>query len=416
MEATIDIRTADGNVNILLEDKQVYAIHEVLVDLCLSTMAVFSMLIDAAGRVVASGGEIKEFELEGIAALAAADLATTRQLAAMVGEPEFTLLFQHERQKNLFMTAVESDAILIVVFDVDTTFGALRLRIRRSISQLQQILHQARRSTVVALASAAEMTAAADMGSSVREAVPPLISAKPRGAVPVEAAPAAPRAGGLPDALVVDMRKALAWFDTFKGWAVVFSDEVEFLRRSLERQRPEEIDTIQSVMVRMRARLTEQKRLLEARFRLIQSLYHQLIVALQQVMQEVWKGELVDKAIRASFAGVSMENNMVNEGVQKRDNLWIIDFGIIGKQFVATCHVRNWTYQVGMMEMLRQLNGGLSALSAFSVENPRLREELVRQWARLYRHYSEGLKTLELEREVLELFRPLVRPGQMVNL
>jgi predicted regulator of Ras-like GTPase activity (Roadblock/LC7/MglB family) len=480
MEATIDIRTADGNVNILLDDAQVGSMREVLVDLCLSTHAVFAMLIDAAGRLVTTGGETKGYELEAIAALAAGDLATSRQLAAMLNEPEFALLFQHEKQKNLFMTTVENDAILIVVFDVDTTFGALRLRIRRSISQLQAVLHQARRSTVVALSSTADVSASDDLhavddlmavpvgpaapapaasgpppsaappapaptrpadpeapsrsaetasvspedvmpGGSPRmpapsstpsPAPPPPAVAVPEGPAPLPAGVAPPPPGaGLPDGLAVEIRKALAWFESFKGWRLVFADEVEFLSRGLERNKAEETDTLRSIFLRTRARLTEQKRLLEARFRLIQSLYQQFVTVLQTVMAAAWHDEIVDRAMKAAFQGVGQDHNMIGSGVTKKEGRWSFDFTLIGKHLVTVCHAKGWTYQQGMIEVLHQLNSALSALSAFIIEDVKAREELTRQWARLYRHYADGLKTLELEPEVLDLFRPLVRTG-----
>lgn len=472
MEATIDIRTADGNVNILLEDAQVGQLREVLVDLCLSTHAIFAMLIDAAGRLVTTGGETKEFELEAIAALAAGDLATSRQLAAMLNEPEFALLFQHEKQKNMFMTTVENDAILIVVFDVDTTFGALRLRIRRSISQLQSVLHQARRSTVVALSSTADVSALEDLHATpddlmaapatpvagvstgaARPAAPasppataaaagpthaeaparagetagpvadqvaePPRAAAPRGPavsvpegpapLPAGMPPAAP--GGLPPALSGEIAKALQWFESFKGWRLVFADEVEFLGRGLERNKAEETETLRSIFLRTRARLTEQKRLLEARFRLIQSLYQQFVTVLATVMAAAWHDEIVDRAMKAAFQGVGQDHNMIGSGVTKKDGQWSFDFTLIGKQLVSVCHAKGWTYQQGMIEVLHQLNSALSALSAFIIEDVKAREELTRQWARLYRHYADGLKTLELEPEVLDLFRPLVRTG-----
>lgn len=413
MEATIDIRTADGNVNILLEDAQVGAIREVLVDLCLSTMAEFAMLIDAAGRVVASGGESAAFDTEAIAALAAGDLATTRQLARMLNEPEFSLLFQHEKQKNLFMTAVENDAILIVVFDVETTFGALRLRIRRSISQLQQILHQARKNTVVALASASDATR-----KTLEEKEEEHEGAASRGASPdADGAPAQPVASGetgLPEQLANDVRKAVAWFAGFKGWEVMFKDEVAFMRNSLTRNRPEEVENVRMTLVRTRARLTEQKRLLEAKFRMVQSLYQQFLAVLHAVMLKAWTAEVVDRAMKAAMAGAGAKFNIISIGAQKNpDGVWTLEFGVIGKQMVLMCHEKGLNYQEGVGELLRQLNASLMALSAFLAENARLRDELIQAWARVFHHYAEGLKTLDLESEALELFRPLVRPGQM---
>ena len=226
--------------------------------------------------------------------------------------------------------------------------------------------------------------------------------------------PSAPSAGqGLPEPLVAEIRKALAWFESFKGWQLVFADEVEFLSRGLARNRAEEAETLRSIFLRTRARLTEQKRLLEARFRLVQSLYQQFVVALQIVMSGAWHDEIVDRAMKAAFSGVGSDHNMVGGGVAKRDGNWSFDFSVVGKSLVTVCHARGWTYHQGMVEVLRQLNAALSALSAFIIEDTKLREELTRQWARLYRHYADGLKTLELEAEVLDLFRPLVKSGAL---
>ncbi len=413
MEATIDIRTADGNVNILLDDAQVTSLRKVLEELCGSTKAVFSMLIDAAGRVVATGGATSDFELEAIAALAAADLATSRQLAAILGEPELALLLQQEKQKNLFMRAIESDAVLIVVFDVGTSFGALRLRIRRSISNLQEILRGAKRSTVVALSSTAAVTSPEAGEEEAREGLAPAARTKPVApAQPVQPEAALP-AQGLPDPLVAEVKKVLTWFSTFKGWQIIFQKELTFLQQALERHDASEADTIRGTVLRLRARLKEQKRLLEARFRVIQSLYQQFLIALQGILQGAWRDEVVDRAMRVAFSGVGKKYNLIGSGISKREGNWTLDFAGIGKQLVSVCHEQNWDYQQGMKEMLVQLNSGMSALSSFISEDSRLRMDLTKSWARLYQHYTEGLKTLELESDVLDLFRPIIHFGQV---
>jgi len=230
---------------------------------------------------------------------------------------------------------------------------------------------------------------------------------------PSKPPPSTPVQQGVPADLAAEIRKALDWFEKFQGWKMVFKDEVDLMSRALEKNGSQEVEAVRAVFVRTRARLTEQKRLLEARFKLIQSLYQQFVVVLQGVMQSVWNDEVVDRAMRAAFSTVGQDANMVGRGVQKTANGWGFDFGMIGKALVTISHSRGWPYHQGMLEMLHQLNAALSALSAFVVEQPSRQEELTRQWARLYKHYSEGLKTLDLEGDVLDLFRPLVRPGQL---
>lgn len=114
--------------------------REVLSELCLSTFAQLAMVISTDGRVVAAGGKTKDFELPTIAALAVGNLTTSRKLAHMLDEPEFSLLIQHDKRNNLFMAAIESHAVLMVVFDEATAFGALKARVRRAITQLQSLV------------------------------------------------------------------------------------------------------------------------------------------------------------------------------------------------------------------------------------------------------------------------------------
>src|SRR6185436_12682286 len=165
------------------------------------------------------------------------------------------------------------------------------LRIRRSISQLQQILHQAKRNTVIALSATNAVTATDDMHaggaeeiSAVPEPPPPAPAPRPADggvAAPAAPVPAAPRAGdvapppgvvtppvpaaapavvamdaaappGLPEPLAGEIRKALAWFDSYQGWKLVFHDEIEFLQRGLERGRADEAETMRSIFLRTR--------------------------------------------------------------------------------------------------------------------------------------------------------------------
>ena len=81
---------------------------------------------------------------------------------------------------------------------------------------------------------------------------------------------------------------------------------------------------------------------------------------------------------------------------------------MVGKQLVTVCHEKNWDYRTGLREMLHQLNSGMSALSVFVIGDPRMRGTLMNSWARLFHHYADGLKTLELEPDVLDLFRPIL--------
>ena len=74
-----------------------------------------SVLIDRAGRIVEIARKPFGVNLPAISALAAGCFATTHELAAAMGEDEYSLLFQHENDQQVYIWPVGSRALLVVL-------------------------------------------------------------------------------------------------------------------------------------------------------------------------------------------------------------------------------------------------------------------------------------------------------------
>lgn len=126
------LRLSDGNVNLLINDERLRELGTALGGLAVQADVLCVLLVDAAGRRVASAGRTERIDADTVAALAAGDLASSRALARRVGERAFSLLFQRDREINVFLAPAGEEAILIVLFSQEAPLAAVMGRVREA--------------------------------------------------------------------------------------------------------------------------------------------------------------------------------------------------------------------------------------------------------------------------------------------
>ncbi len=98
------------------------------------------LLVDQAGNVVASrGGGPKEIDIISLAALTAANFAATSELAKLIGEDDFTLLFHKGKKDSLHFVRINSDLIMVSIFDDNVSLGLVRLRVAEVIKVIKEL-------------------------------------------------------------------------------------------------------------------------------------------------------------------------------------------------------------------------------------------------------------------------------------
>ena len=124
-----------------------------------------AFLIDKNGQQLAVAGQIDGLDQTSLAALTAGNVAATDGLAKLLGEREFSTLFHEGEHDNLHINVVSGKAILVVIFDERSSLGLVRLRVKKSSTELSSILEdivarsKAQRSTAVSRhATFAEIT------------------------------------------------------------------------------------------------------------------------------------------------------------------------------------------------------------------------------------------------------------------
>jgi len=103
-------------------------------------MAHSCLLIDRSGQLIAHHGNTPEIDILSLSALTAANFGATAEIARMLGEEEFTLLFHKGRSENVYFSAIGEHVIMVTLFDDRTSLGLIRLQINKVIDELSIIL------------------------------------------------------------------------------------------------------------------------------------------------------------------------------------------------------------------------------------------------------------------------------------
>jgi predicted regulator of Ras-like GTPase activity (Roadblock/LC7/MglB family) len=106
--------------------------------------ATAALLIDRSGQPLVTVGPSRTLDTVSIAALAAGAFSSTGALARLLGETEFSVLFHEGAKENIHVSTVDEQAILLVIFNDQTTVGMVRLFAKETSREVAAILAEAR--------------------------------------------------------------------------------------------------------------------------------------------------------------------------------------------------------------------------------------------------------------------------------
>ncbi len=98
-----------------------------------------NLLIDKEGHPVTRVGQTEGVNEETISALVAGSFAATREMARLLGEEEFSVLFHQGKRDSIQLTLIADRCILASIFDERTTVGMVRLYSKEASQKLTKI-------------------------------------------------------------------------------------------------------------------------------------------------------------------------------------------------------------------------------------------------------------------------------------
>lgn len=107
--------------------------------LCADANAKFVFLVDRSGQQIASHGEMLNLDTTSLASLTAGNVAATDGLAHLIGERGFPVLSHEGERDNIHISIIAARVILVVIFDMRSSLGLVRLRVKRATADLTSI-------------------------------------------------------------------------------------------------------------------------------------------------------------------------------------------------------------------------------------------------------------------------------------
>jgi predicted regulator of Ras-like GTPase activity (Roadblock/LC7/MglB family) len=126
--------------NLILYEEDIKRIDALLSKLIKGAEAKCALLVDKDGHLITRQGFTHTLDTTALGALLAGSFASTKEIAKLVGEPEFSVLFHQGKKDHIHMSIVGERSILVVIFDDRTTIGMVRLYAKESSQELKRIL------------------------------------------------------------------------------------------------------------------------------------------------------------------------------------------------------------------------------------------------------------------------------------
>ncbi len=129
-------RSADLIVSVaILDDVKNYLMQEIMGEGISSIL-----IIDNAGSLIVNIGTKPSLDATSLAAVAAANYAATQQIARLIGERDFVLLFYKGHNESFHFSRVGEEYIIVTVFQNSLSLGLLRLKISEAVVALEKKL------------------------------------------------------------------------------------------------------------------------------------------------------------------------------------------------------------------------------------------------------------------------------------
>lgn len=133
---------------LILTKNEITQIHKSLLQMLKQSEAKCAILVDTDGKCLAKKGFTQSIDTDALAALIAGSFASTRAMAELVGEKDFSVLFHQGEKDHIHNILVDDNTILTVIFDDRTTIGMVRLYSKEGARQLKTILESVRKKSL----------------------------------------------------------------------------------------------------------------------------------------------------------------------------------------------------------------------------------------------------------------------------
>ena len=128
-------------MEMLFEDEQ-RQIQSISDRLQRDSNAIAVLVINKDGQEISRSGQTKDLDITSLSSLFAGNVAATSEIAKLLREEEFGGQFHEGTKYNVHISVVARRAILVVLFDSNSSLGLVRLRVRKASEEMARIFEQ----------------------------------------------------------------------------------------------------------------------------------------------------------------------------------------------------------------------------------------------------------------------------------
>jgi predicted regulator of Ras-like GTPase activity (Roadblock/LC7/MglB family) len=132
--------------SLIVPPEETTRIEEVLSRLVEETGGNHALLLDKSGQVIACHGDGNRQDTTALGALIAGTFASSREVAKLLREKDFKMLFQQGVRENLFIALISEQWILTIIFSKETHIGLVKVLIKKASEELASVLLRVRQS------------------------------------------------------------------------------------------------------------------------------------------------------------------------------------------------------------------------------------------------------------------------------
>ncbi|MGC9196427.1 MAG: roadblock/LC7 domain-containing protein [Syntrophobacteraceae bacterium] len=129
-------------MSLILTRNEIEKLEQIISEQLLSSGAEHVVVTDLSGNLIMERGSVEMEDIFSLAAVSAANFAATAEIARLIGEEDFALLYHKGGKRNVHFSRLAKDYLIITLFSDNVSLGLIRLRIGNAINEMTSIFAQ----------------------------------------------------------------------------------------------------------------------------------------------------------------------------------------------------------------------------------------------------------------------------------
>lgn len=121
---------------LVLTEAAVGALNARLAQLLVDANAKTALVVGSSGQLITAAGSTGGLDTLSLAALLSGAFSSTRALAKVFGERGFKAMLQEGDREHVFMHALGTGDLLVVLFGADTPAGLVKFQVSQAMARL----------------------------------------------------------------------------------------------------------------------------------------------------------------------------------------------------------------------------------------------------------------------------------------